>query len=697
MHFVRTARGFGFVAMFLAVTLLVGSCCGKAPVREQPDSPVWSVEISPVEDTNPTKTQHTFVVTVYDRDGRPVPNVQVHWILARTGDAVGDIVAYDDQDLGEGGAKALTTKTDNQYSVSYTNDQPEVLDRGNRWVADQARWTDFEVGQGQTWCTITSPVEGDSHMIAYVPAIKDGLRHKVFALKHWQRVPHLSVTKECTDRVLVGSEFDYRVTVMNDGEGATPGDTMLMDNLPEGVVIVDGTSFPKNLGVLQPGQTETVDFKVRAETRGMKVNQVEARAGEFVARADCMTDVYGYGIEITKDCAATSQLGEPVTFNIRVRNTDSALLENVVVTDPLPAGFEFVEATASVGNATLGADGTTLVWDGFNLPAEGFADLTITGRGTEVGTLTNTAGVTAQVAGTELSADARGECSFDIVALPKLTITKTCLAMNPLLDDDVTVLNRMDEAKHIITIENGVAVAHDVVVVDTIPLGTDGDENIRYLSSNPGGVYDAAAHTVTWNLGTLQPNQTVQIEVTFQGIDVGPSINIATVAAKDFEGAQAECRLYILGSPAFQEATVDVLDGEPNADNFEVGQEFYYVTLVQNEGEADLKIEMAFTLTAEMEIVGNTVGFITDLRSTDAPTETLALESLGANKYRVAGFNLAPGEQKWIRIPVVGVQVTAVDAAEINIDLNWQLWYEGRLFPKKGKVTSSETTVIDPK
>ena len=63
----------------------------------------------------------------------------------------------------------------------------------------------------------------------------------------------------------------------------------------------------------------------------------------------------------------------------------------------------------------------------------------------------------------------------------------------------------------------------------------------------------------------------------------------------------------------------------------------------------------------------------------------------------MASFSLAPGEQKWLKIPVVGRQVTAVDAAEINIELNWQLWFDGQLFPKKGKVTSNETTVIDPK
>lgn len=802
MHFVRTARAFSFVAMLVAVTVLLAGCCGKAPVKEQPDSPVWSVEISPVEDTNPTKTQHTFVVTVYDRDGRPVPNVQVHWILARTGDAVGDIVAFDDQDLGESGAKALTRKTDNQYSVSYTNEQPQTLHRGNRWVAEEARWTDFEVGAGQTWCTITSPVEGDSHMIAYVPAIQDGLRHKVFAVKHWQRVPHLTVAQECAERVHVGMEFDYAIAVENDGEGATPGDVMVMDSLPEGLQIVDDTTFPVNLGVLEPGDVEAFTVRVRADTRGTKVNLVEARAGEFVARADCTTEVYGSGIEILKDCTERVILGDVVTFNIRVTNTEAAALEEVVVTDAMPDGLEFLEAVASVGEGVV-VEGL-LTWDGFDLAPGASADLTVTARTTEMGDFTNIAAAAANVVGTEFTVSDEDDCAFVVgglpelqiekicvqtevglgepvtfkikvwnsgaaaatnvdvtdlmpeglqatgetswvignllpgeenaqtievtatamkggqftniatasistdeatavrdscdvrVIMPMLTIKKECMAVNPILERDITVLNRMDNAKHIITVQNGEAVAQDVVVVDTIPLGSDGDENIRYLGSNPAGVYNATTHTVTWNLGTLQPNQTVAIEVEFQGIDVGPSINTAKVTARGFAGAQDECRLYILGSPAFQEATVDVLDGDPAADNFEVGQEFYYVTMVQNEGEADLMINMSFTLTEELEMVGTTVGFIPSLTSTGAPTQTFALTALGANKFQVKGFSLSPGEQKWIRINVVGRKATAVDAAEINIDLNWQLWYDGQLFPKKGKVTSSETTVIDP-
>ena len=804
MHFSRATRGTAILATLVAATLLLGACCGKPPVKKS-ESPIWSVEISPIEDTNPTKTQHTFIATVYDRDGRPVPNVQVHWILARTGDAVGDIVAYDDQDLGTGSAMALTRKTDNQFAVSYTNDKSQVLNRGNRWVADEAAWTDFEVGPGQTWCTITSVVEGDSHMIAYVPAIEDGLRHKVFAVKHWQRVPHLRVTKKCPERVMLGTEFDYQITVENDGEGATPGDVMVMDDLPAGIVVVDGTTFPVNLGVMDAHTRNEMSFRVRADSVGMKVNMVEARAGEFVARDDCTTEVYTFGIDLVKDCSGRYPLSEIVTFSFRVTNTESANLVDVVMTDPLPAGVEFVSANASRGRAYVGADGRTLTWDGFNLGPGDYADLTVQARATQIGMFTNQATILADVEGSDAKASDQDDCSFEVIGLPKLniakvceptqtgmgetvtfritvwnsggaaatgvtitdllpqgfeaqgetswyidslapsdmnggrtftlsarvmqagtftnvatataadvqevrdscnvtvvppmlTIRKECRAHNPPLADDPTVLNRMERATHTITVQNGDVLAQDVVVVDTLPLDSSGRERIRYVSSNPAGTYNPGSHTITWNLGTMQPNQMVQIEVVFDGLVVGPAINTARVTARGFAGTEDDCRLYVLGSPSFQSSVVDVQSGDPDADNFVINDPFYYVALVQNEGDADLKIDMLFTLSGELALESTPVGFISSMTSTAEPSgsNVLAVQDLGGNRYKIASFNLGPRESKWLKIPARGIQVTATDAATIEIEINWQLWYEGRLFPKNGKLVNGETTVIDP-
>ena len=96
-------------------------------------------------------------------------------------------------------------------------------------------------------------------------------------------------------------------------------------------------------------------------------------------------------------------------------------------------------------------------------------------------------------------------------------------------------------------------------------------------------------------------------------------------------------------------------------------------------------------------MVGSQIGFISSLTSTAAPRWLLNLKALGGGRFQADAFNLGPGEQIWLKIPVVGRRVTAVNSAEININLNWQLWYEGRLFPKMGKITSSETTVIDPR
>jgi len=55
------------------------------------------------------------------------------------------------------------------------------------WVPTILRTT-YISRSGKTWCVITSPVEGDTHIIAYAPGIYDWNKHKVFAAKHWYDV-----------------------------------------------------------------------------------------------------------------------------------------------------------------------------------------------------------------------------------------------------------------------------------------------------------------------------------------------------------------------------------------------------------------------------------------------------------------------------------------------------------------------------
>ena len=193
-----------------------------------PVSVTWDERVSPALDCNPVKTQHTLVVTVLDQCGCPIPGQRVEWILARSRDAVGDIVTVDDQyadasiaplrnaQPGNGG-----NKIDNQYAVSITNWDNETIDAANNYpfTSDNgARMPDIRVGKGQSWITVTSVYEGVTDVIAYVPAIKDGARHKIFAKKIW--ADYAVKFPESATNLLPNAAHAFTVSVRKASDGA---------------------------------------------------------------------------------------------------------------------------------------------------------------------------------------------------------------------------------------------------------------------------------------------------------------------------------------------------------------------------------------------------------------------------------------------------------------------------------------------
>lgn len=83
---------------------------------------------------------------------------------------------------------------------------------------------------------------------------------------------------------------------------------------------------------------------------------------------------------------------------------------------------------------------------------------------------------------------------------PELKVTKT---------DGVDLAAPGDQLTYTIDYENyGYGVADNIVIVDTLP------QQVSFVSATNGGVYDAVAHTVTWNLGSLAIGQQGQVAVT---------------------------------------------------------------------------------------------------------------------------------------------------------------------------------------
>lgn len=117
-------------------------------------------------------TEQVFIATVYDRDGVPRRSRRVEWLLEGTG----HIIEVDES----GYLPGRGYKVDNRYAVSYTDYKEHLITRGNQDPTD-----DFMIRPGQTWCVVSSAVEGRSALTVYVPAISDWDYNRVVVQTDW--------------------------------------------------------------------------------------------------------------------------------------------------------------------------------------------------------------------------------------------------------------------------------------------------------------------------------------------------------------------------------------------------------------------------------------------------------------------------------------------------------------------------------
>jgi len=301
-----------------------------------------TLEVTPMEDVNPVRTQHVLVATVKDKDGKPLPNRRVEWIVAEG--SVGDIIEVDESGVRASRGYKVTEK----FAVSHTNNYKHVLDRGTDAPAD-----DINLEPGQTWCTITSPIEGDTHVIVYAPGIYDWNKHKVFVTKHWYDV-HWQFPPPATNPTGTTHEFATVVKKFSDG---TP--------LPDYIVtykILDGPA-----GTLEPGGGSTATVKTDAGgvakvtlkqvkpaegTNNLSIDIWRKECGEckpqtHLATGQTAKTWIGPKIACNKTAPAAVLAGQQFEYTISVTNPSQVEAKDVVVTDALPDGITYVSSDPS--------------------------------------------------------------------------------------------------------------------------------------------------------------------------------------------------------------------------------------------------------------------------------------------------------------------------------------------------------------
>jgi uncharacterized repeat protein (TIGR01451 family) len=420
----------------------------------------------------------------------------------------------------------------------------------------------------------------------------------------------LQVDKAMPQEVRLNTPFTYVIRVTNLTE------TMLTE-----VTITETLSRDFEFKASEPtAQTEDdqliweIDSLGPRASKSIKISGVatasrpleHCTAVTHTARNCAVVKVVEPTLELVKSAPPEALLCEPIPVEFVVTNTGTGVATNVQITDTLPAGLQTTDGKGKV------------VLEAGTLSAGESRRFSIKLRATKVGTFVNKA-----VATSAAGLTAESEPTLTNVRQPVLAITKTGAKRQYLgrsVGYDLTVTNKGDGP------------AQDTVIEDIIPPG------VTNIEATAGAQF--AGSKLVWELGTLEPNTSKSVRVSYTPTREGELMATATATAYCAEPVSDSTRTAITGIAA---ARLEVIDLE---DPVEIGMNTTYSIVVSNEGSAaDSNIRVSAVLDDKLQYVssgGATAGSIMGKTINFAPLRIL--EPKGKQTWRIVVKGAVAGD-----------------------------------------------------
>jgi uncharacterized repeat protein (TIGR01451 family) len=422
----------------------------------------------------------------------------------------------------------------------------------------------------------------------------------------------LKLVKTAPAEVVANKPFAYTLDITNISK-TTLSNVEVVESLPPGLKLgdVSGGKVAETqgqarliLGDLKPG-----------ETRSVTVNATASAAGQ---QSSCASVSYNTSLCMDVNVVAPSIAGEAldgvdtllcnaVTLKFSVTNNGTGTARAVKFNSTLPEGVKTTDNKSNV------------VADVGDLPAG-------VSRTVEVPVKLERRGTFA-VAGKFTADDGLAtEKSTNVTARqPELVVTKTG-PTNAYVGEQF--------AYEIVVTNKGDADATNLVVVDSLPAGTQ--------ATDPGKNASVTNGKVTWNLGTLAKGASTTLKLNASSANIGPARNSVTATADCAKPATVSAETQIVGIPALLLEVVD------SPDPVRLNGETTYTITVTNQGSAvATNVKVVCTLEGEMTFVsaggatnasaeGTTVTFqpLATLAAKAKATYTVTVKATGVGDVR---------------------------------------------------------------
>ena len=437
----------------------------------------------------------------------------------------------------------------------------DILDEGLIFAGASGNYEYDSTTRTITWNIGGLPVGQNLTFYVYATVNAYGVLNNTVAVGDNTFIRNVTVPEITPDKTIdndspnFGDKVSYTVTVTNGEFGAN--DVVVKDVVGEGLTVTDISDNGQYDSI-----TRTITWIVDLAKNEVKTFTVEATVSGYgnisnkvvVGNKTIFKNIDVPEITPKKDVNNTTpNFGENVAYTIVVSNDGITDAKQVIIKDVLAKGLKFIEANY---NGVYDKSTHTVTWI-LDINAKDKVTLNVTAAVDAYGVLNNNVTI-----GDKTS-------SVDIT-VPEIIPDKTANTTNTNYGDDVTY--------SVIVTNDGDVDAKDVIIVDQ--LGND----LKYVSSSDGGVWDEKTNTVTWIID-LSKGETKTFTVVATVVGYGNVTNSLTVGNKT-------SKINVTVLEITPDKTVD--NENPN-----FGDNVTYTIVVSNDGIADAKNVVVKEVLAE--------------------------------------------------------------------------------------------------